>query len=146
LARSQQAIVLQPIPIHHVEAIWRTIEPGLVRAIKDGGSEYRPETVKASVVGGQFIIWVALKEEKYAGFLMTEPIVTDYSVWLNVPYAYGVPELSDDVREVAMQTLESHADSMGWRGVKFISARKGFERVAKKMGYEKRIVEWVKET
>ena len=146
MANERQAIVLNPVPYMHRNAIWRTILPGLVEAIKDGGSEFCPETVKASVDSGQFTVWVALKGEKYAGFLMTEPIITDNNAWVNVPYAYGVPELAEDVRRIAMETIESFADSMGFGGVKFISARRGFERVAKKMGYEKRIVEWVKET
>lgn len=128
-----------------MNAVWPKLKPGLTAAIVESGDEMYLETLYDQIRNGIFHLWVILKDNVYAGVIITMFWETDKKRWLDIPFAYTVPELAEGVNVVAFQTLEAFADSLGLNGVKFISSRPGFEKVAPKLGYKKRMVEWVKE-
>lgn len=95
-------------------------------------------------------VWRMLAEERatlllgYSGFMVgfafAEPLHTAFGPWINIPFAYCESEL--DYNEF-FDEIGKMADERGMAGVKFISYRKGFEKLAEKHGWERGYTEYI---
>jgi len=73
------------------------------------------------------------------GFAITEPLMTAHGPWVNVPFAYCV----DGDYEDFFNRIIDIAYERGMTGVKFISYREGFKKVAEKYGWKTGYTEYV---
>lgn len=74
------------------------------------------------------------------GFAVTEPLMTAYGPWVNIPFAYcngdlDYEEFFDEIGKVAYRR--------GMTGVKFISYRDGFKKLADRYGWEPGYTEYI---
>ena len=85
-------------------------------------------------------LWLLFSNENdLIGFATTEPLMTTHGPWVNIPFAYckggDYKEFFDRISLVAYER--------GMTGVKFISYRDGFKRVAEKYGWKRGYTEYI---
>jgi len=85
-------------------------------------------------------LWLLYSNEmKVIGFAMTEPLMTAQGPWVNIPFAYC--EGGD--YEQFFNKIGNVAYERGMTGVKFISYREGFKKVAERYGWKPGYTEYV---
>lgn len=127
-----------------VPEIWLALEEGFQRAIDNSGGYIKPEEVYDNLVGDKWQLFVVADEESILGAAITEILVRADGFWCNIPFAFSAdPE--QDVHGEFLSYLEDRCKGMGFKGIKFISYRPGYQRKAKKLGYSQGYVEYVKE-
>lgn len=119
------------------------IESGLKDALDHSHSLVEYEGIIKNIENGVFGLWIISNDNLYVGFVITEVMKEDKGNWINIAWMYAKPGHSP--YEPAYKAIVPLAKELGFAGVKFISSREGFERVAKKLGYKKRFVEYVVE-
>lgn len=86
-------------------------------------------------------LWLGFEDHtKLVGFAVTEPIRTAQGPWVNIPFAYCEGDLDYDWFFGRISVVSKWR---GMAGVKFISYRNGFDRVAKQHGWEKGYTEYI---
>jgi hypothetical protein len=93
--------------------------------------------------GEWMLLMVYEGDKEYAGFFIVEAINTFTRVWLSIPFGYS--QGSSETLRKGFKWVEDYAKTNGFTGVKIYSSRKGYERWANRLGYKKRLVEFVKE-
>jgi hypothetical protein len=79
-------------------------------------------------------------EDFIVGFALAEPLYTAQGPWVNIPFAYCESGLN---YEEFFNEIGEMARVRGMAGVKFISYRNGFERLAEKYGWKKGYTEYI---
>ena len=148
--KEKKEVRLSLVPSQDIHKYWDLVVPGLEEALSKSGGEFTADTLLAGLQAGVSWLWIGLSGTEYGGVMITEVIQTDTRKWINIPFAYSVPSSDRSSSDLsltfdALKQIEVFAKSMGFSGIKFLSARKGFERLAPKAGYTPRFVEYVKE-
>jgi hypothetical protein len=140
-------VTIQCVSPHHINAVWRSIVDGMIEVLDHADNEHGPQYVYQQLASGNYLLWLGLVEGEYGGFAISEIVQTETRIWVNIPYAYTVPEKAKlvDFREMFFPLIEDYAKSLNFSGVRFLTARSGFLKIAPKLGYKPRFVEYVKE-
>lgn len=146
---SDREIRVSLVQATDLDFYWETVSEGLEVASKNSEDELSLEDVYNAVAGGKFHMWIVVVGNEYGGVLITQPLITRSSRWMDIIFCYTVPEQNreSDNKSLVVEGLkkvEKFARSLGCTGVKFLSKRDGFSRLSKKAGYERRFVEYVK--
>ncbi len=143
--------VLQ-VPVVDLHGLWASVKPGIEMALRRSANEATMQQVEHSLFNGIWDLWVVANGEGPKGFAVTEILRTGTGEWLNVPFAFSLVGLgkwdieeSEKVISEFLSEMEYQARGRGMRGVKFISCRRGWSKIASKLGYEPRFVEYTKE-
>lgn len=89
---------------------------------------------------GMWDLWIVGDGEgEYLGFGIAERMPRANGMWLNIPFAYS----KDGLYLQFFAKMNEVAYSEGMNGVKFVSGRPGFERVAEKYGWKPGFREYI---
>ena len=124
------------------EKYFHTIWDGLQEAMSHSGGYVTIGQILDQVRHGNWKLFMVLEDNgDYVGFGIVEPLSLANGLWLNVPFAYArnglYQEFFSHMKEIAYKT--------GMSGIKFVSGRPGFEKVAEKYGWKKGFTEWIVE-
>lgn len=129
--------------IHCPEEPWKyynKIRSGLVEAAKNSGNYVTVGQIFESITRGDWKLYLFNDSSgDYTGFAIVEPLPTALGVWANVVFAYSKTNMYLEF----FGKLSKEAYENGFCGVKFISSRPGFQRVAEKYKWKKGFTEWI---
>lgn len=126
---------IRNIPAAEVKQWWGFVRPGLETILKKSSEEWIPEDIYANCFNGNALLWVLLDDSKPMGFWILIPRGDVVHVWCAyTPYR---------VLDIGMQLFLDAVKSANMRRVTFESWRKGWDRVARKYGFQPRL--WAKE-
>ena len=116
------------------------IRPGLQAAIRKSGGYISIGDILMNIMRGEWFLYLVMSvDNEYVGFAVVEYLPLANGLWLNIPFAYAQ---GDAVVEFLNYASE-YAREEGLSGVKFISSRPGFERVAKSNGWKRGFQEFI---
>ena len=119
--------------------MWATIRPGLEKtAIKaDGG--WIPEDVFMELKMGGAVLHLVIVDMHYKGFLVSKTFDSfdgkTLLLWIGYSEEKGRDLLVDNIHWIDEWAVKIGANRVQWQ-----SPRKGFARVAPKLGYEQKMV------
>lgn len=147
--KSEREVKLFLIVPEEVEKYWPTVEKGLQEALEKSDDEFTLEHLKGMIQSRGLWMWVVMVGSEYGGVVVTEFLRTSKRFWLNIPFCYTVPSGSRESANAGLSVeglaeVEKVARSFKCTGIKFLSSRRGFAKVAEKTGFEERFVEYVK--
>lgn len=115
------------------------IHGDLCEAIENSGGYATPGFVFDMLENGTWILYIFYRDTEYAGFGIIESIKTAKGDYINVPFAYSSGGLTEEFFNVICKDARDN----GYVGVKFVSSRPGFEKIAKKLGWKKGFTEYI---
>lgn len=115
---------------------WRLIRPGLERIKEKSTEAWIPEDVYADCFEQRSMLWFFLKENRPVGFVILQPVGPILHIWC----AYAIEE---DCLFDAWEHIQEIAKQGGATSLSFDSNRRGWDRMAKKLGFKPR--RWIKE-
>jgi hypothetical protein len=118
------------------------IHEGLEKAMSHSGGYVTVGQIHQALRENVWWLYMVLDDDgDYVGFGIAEPLALANGTWLNIPFAYAKDGLYDEfffhMREVALDN--------GMVGIKFVSSRPGFEKIAKRNGWKPGFVEYIVE-
>lgn len=141
-------VVPLPQPEPHVEFVWikpddvphewDLVLPGIER-VAQYGDHWRPEDVYMELRQGNAHLHVARIDGQYAGFIVAKPSRGYDGLTLHVWIVYAVPGRMC-LHRYAMGQLKQWAKDMGARRMTFTSPRTGWNKLARKLGFESALV------
>lgn len=136
------------VPRNRLHRIWPTIEPGI--EIYRGKSPHRVNeaqeifTYLVSDDGDELL--VATVDGEYGGFVTFKVQELEGEVWGTMAMIFLTPIAQEkDVLPEICRQLELVLKERGCNIMNYMTARKGFKRLAPKLGFRARIIEWMKE-
>lgn len=117
--------VLQPAELKHY---WPEIKYGLEQVLrKTSSAKWLPEDVYAELLYKKAICVMGMKNEDLQGFFVGKPHEDGLFVWA----VYSEGNLDEGV-----QHLVNYAKAVNCRNITFKTDRKGWQKVAKKYGFQ----------
>lgn len=116
-----------------VPAEWDLVLPG-VEEVAQYGDHWRPEDVYMALRQGASHLHVVKADGRYAGFVVTTPSRGYDGPTLHVWIAYAVPG-GPPLPPATVLKFREWAAAMNARRVVFTSPRKGWERLARRLGF-----------
>lgn len=114
--------------------VWETIKPGLEEtAIKAPGG-WIPEDVYMRIKSGEAVLHIVTANSRYRGFLVTQSIDSVEGRKMLIWIIYG--DGSDDLMTENMDQVRDWAANINAIKIQFQSPRKGWAKVAEKLGFE----------
>jgi hypothetical protein len=136
---------LIPVPPHQLSSIGPVVEARLADALEESFGEVTMDDIRARLSAGDWLLWLGIVDGELRGVTVTELIPTPRGTWLNILFTHSSAPLRTRLMEHGYRILTSYAKSIGCRGVKMYSGRKGFERAARSLGMRPRFIEYVDE-
>jgi hypothetical protein len=116
------------------------IRDGLLEAMKHSGGYVSIGQIHQALREGVWRLYLVTGEdEEYLGFGIVEPLPLNNGTWLNVPFAY----CKDGLYGEFFDHLTGVALKEGFVGVKFVSGRPGFSKIAERYGWKTGFVEYI---
>jgi hypothetical protein len=144
IAAPEPACQVEWVEPQYVPAFWEKITPGIWASVrKSGGNEKTVERIRESLGSGAWSLWLVASGDGLEGFAITEPLLDDHGWWLNVPFAWSRGRV--DTHGPFFEHVTPLAKKSGALGVKFISSRLGYKRMAEKKGWHVRMREFIVE-
>lgn len=130
------------IPPEAVTEFWLDVADGFALAVENSPGDTGIETILRSLFSGESHLVIIAGEDGPVGALIAEDLPSERGVWLNLPFLFadGLPSLT---RLFAF--VESYAQNKGYLGVKWVTTHGRAPVLAKRRGYQQRLVEYVKE-
>lgn len=113
--------------------VWDTIRPGLEITARKAPGGWIPEDVYLSLKTGDAVLHVCSVDKYYRGFLISRKLDTLEGKKLLIWIAHG--DASGDVFADNLDTVKEWALGMGAVKIQFQSPRRGWEKVAEKLGF-----------
>jgi hypothetical protein len=144
-------VTIHHVPKEHVLRIWPILYEGVSTYIqKTPHLVGDPNEILANLVspGGDELLAIMLREDdgsngEYAGFGTFKILQIEGEVWGTFAMIYARP--SYDVLPDAMALAREYFRGRGCTHMNYFTARKGFQRLAPRLGFKSRIIEWVTE-
>lgn len=134
------------IPAERVKDVWDFILPGLERALDKSHNQINADDVKRNLVHNNWTLWVLSNDDnELTGIVVLEPIYTRPGLWVNIAFAWMRDADDDSLYTLVYPRLEKLCEEENLIGIKYISSRPGFQKVAEKMGFKPRYIEYIKE-
>lgn len=128
-----------PVSTETATSWFNVIRDGLNDAINMSGGYVNCGDVFRHVREGLWMLYIVMEDGEYVGFGTVELLDSAVGQWVNIPFAYS----KKGVTKEFFNHIVEQAEANGMAGVKFVSGRPGFERVAKDMGWKKGFTEYI---
>ena len=112
---------------------WQTIKGGLVETAEKAPGGWTPQDVFMQLVRGEATLHLVIVDKYYKGFLISKTIGTNGSKGLLIWIMHG--DGSGNLMVDNMDQIRDWARNIGAKRIQMQSPRKGWERVAKKLGF-----------
>lgn len=127
---------IRAIPNTDIRSWWPFVKTGLEKILTKSSEEWIPEDIYANCFCGNSLLWVLMDNSRPMGFWVVIPRGQTIHVWCAyTPYAGTL--------DIGMKLFCETAKSANMTKVTFESYRKGWDKVARKHGFQPR--SWVKE-
>lgn len=126
-----EKVYIQP---HELRMYWSFVRKGLQTILSKTPEEWIPEDVYVDCFNGKALLWAFKQDNRLVGFSVLQPQGDNLHIWC----AYFEHNL-----EPCWQAIQEIADAGGARTITFDSHRKGWDRVARNLGFTPR--KWIKE-
>jgi len=131
-----------------VRLLWPLVAPGVEHYREKSPHHTPPEEELLqwleSPEGDELFVFTA--DARYAGFVTFRVQRLDDEVWGTIAMIYVQPEFQGgDVLPQVVQALEVELRSRGATVMNYMTKRPGFRRLAPRLGFQPRIIEWMKE-
>ena len=124
---------------------WSHVREGVQLALDNSQNFRSMDSIYDELASGNWVLWVAVDKDELLGAAITEVISTEQGMYCCIPFAYSADPKRRDVVGIFLEYIEQASQKFGFRGVKFVSSRSGYERRAKALGYTRGFVEYRKE-
>lgn len=115
---------------------WEWVRPGLIKIKTKSSEAWIPEDVYADCYSQRSALWVLFSNDKPVGFVVLQPSGEALHVWCGFAY-------EGNWMETAWEHIKGICRVQGFKRVTFDSNRRGWDKVAGKMGFKPR--RWVAE-
>ena len=126
-----EKVYIQP---HELRMYWAFVRKGLQTILSKTPEEWIPEDVYVDCFNGKALLWAFKQDNRLVGFSVLQPQGDNLHIWC----AYFEHNL-----EPCWQAIQEIADAGGAKTITFDSHRKGWDRVARNLGFIPR--KWIKE-
>jgi hypothetical protein len=130
------------IPPEAVVEFWPDVRFGVAAAVENSPGDSGEESILRSLFDGTAKLVILANDESAVGGLVIEDLASERGKWLNIAFMF-----SDGLASLTrlFSFVESYAQNNGYLGVKWVTTNDRAPVLAKRRGYEKRLVEYVKE-
>jgi hypothetical protein len=115
-----------------VSAQWDLVRPA-IENVAEHGDHWRPEDVYMALRQGASHLHVIQVDGRYAGCIVTTPTRTYDGPVLHVWVGFSTPDVT--LHAPTMAQLLEWARNIKARRIEFASPRRGWERLARKLGF-----------
>lgn len=143
------------VTIHHVPRkyalrVWPHLYAGVLTYIdKTPHTVGTPQQILENLMspGGDELMMMMLDAKEYAGFGTFKILRLEGEIWGTFAMIYADEEASKkaEVLVEGMKLAKEYFRRRGCTHMNYFTARKGFQRLAPKLGFKSRIIEWVTE-
>lgn len=120
------------IPPGELGDYWPTIKPGLIETAEKAPGGWTPQDVFLQIAQGHAVLHIALVDQHYRGFLVSKTVDAHEGkkllIW--ILHGDGTGILID-----SMEVVREWARNIGAAKIQMQSNRRGWERVAPKLGF-----------
>ena len=128
-------VTFKHVSQEELKFVYNNIESDLVRVTQKASADWIPADIYAAVRSGSTQLYLAFKDNYYAGFFVLTPlnsVIGEKTLYIWV--AYSKPEYN--IREAGIQFLDNLIQDTSITGMEFHSDRSGWIRAAKKYGFK----------
>ncbi len=115
--------------------VWPTVKKGMDITARVSKGNWIPEEAFTSIINGNMSLYVAVVDDKYAGFIILQKRAGFSGNSLHIFAFYVIHEFGQYI-DPNMEQLEEIAKSCGCSRITFQSPRKGWERRGTRLGFE----------
>jgi|688.fasta_scaffold02677_28 hypothetical protein len=126
-----EKVYIQP---HELRMYWTFVRKGLQTILSKSPEDWIPEDVYVDCFNSKALLWAFKQDNRLVGFSVLQPQGDNLHIWC----AYFEHNL-----EPCWQAIQEIAVVGGARTITFDSHRKGWDQVARKLGFSPR--KWIKE-
>ena len=128
-------VVFEHIPVEDVRVAYERIEQDLHKIRKKSYADWIPADVYASLKKAESDLHIGYIKDEYVGFLVTcftvdsggEPVLSIWAGYQKPGYTF---------LEEAMDKMNKIAEKFNVTAIEFASSRKGWGKLANKLGYD----------
>lgn len=111
---------------------WPTIKPGLIETAEKAPGDWTPQDVFLQIARGQAVLHIALLNQHYRGFIVSKTTESLKGKLLLIWILHGD---GTDILIDSMEAIREWARNIGAAKIQMQSNRRGWERVAPKLGF-----------
>jgi hypothetical protein len=111
-----------------LKQVWSQIKPSLTE-ISELGGDWIPEDAYCDIKVGKAQLYLCIKDSYFIGYIVTQLLNNSLHVWA----AYSN---SHDILSEGLTEIVKIAHNMNVKEITFSSYRKGFEKIAPKLGFK----------
>lgn len=112
---------------NELQQVWNQIKPSLSE-IAELGNTWIPEDAYCEIKMGRAQLYLGIKDDYFIGYIITQVLGQSLHVWA----AYSS---SHDILSEGLKQITDIASQMKAKEITFSSYRKGFEKIAPKLGF-----------
>jgi hypothetical protein len=118
------------VPQEDVRKWWSTIKTGLDEIKEKNPGDWIVEDVYADLFHQKSMLWVAMEDNRFVGFLVLQQIGQEIDIW-------AVWALENDYQRVekGLQFIKNVAKNLNAKYLTFCSMRQGWQRKASSYGF-----------
>lgn len=122
------------VPPGELGDYWPTIKPGLIDTAEKAPGGWTPQDVFLQIAQGHAVLHIALVEQHYRGFMVSKTVDSHEGKKLLIWIAHG--DGSGNLMHDNMEQLKDWAKNIKAAKIQMQSNRKGWARVAPKLGFK----------
>jgi hypothetical protein len=120
-------MILQYIPSNNLRQVWNQIKPSLEDMAKR--STWIVEDAYCDLKEGRANLYLTIEDKYFTGYIITQTLGDKLHIWA----AYNN---KNDVLVDGLESVKALAKEQGLSEITFISPRKGWDRIAPKIGFK----------
>jgi hypothetical protein len=120
-------MILQYIPPSNLRQVWNQIKPSLEDMAKR--STWIVEDAYCDLKEGRANLYLTIEDKYFTGYIITQTLGDKLHIWA----AYNN---KNDVLVDGLESVKALAKEQGLSEITFISPRKGWDRIAPKIGFK----------
>jgi hypothetical protein len=120
-------MILQYIPPSNLRQVWNQIKPSLEDMAKR--STWIVEDAYCDLKEGRANLYLTIEDKYFTGYIITQTLGDKLHIWA----AYNN---KNDVLVNGLEAVKELAKEQGLSEITFISPRKGWDRIAPKIGFK----------
>jgi hypothetical protein len=120
-------MILQYIPSNNLRQVWNQIKPSLEDMAKR--STWIVEDAYCDLKEGRANLYLTIEDKYFTGYIITQTLGDKLHIWA----AYNN---KNDVLVDGLEAVKTLAKEQGLSEITFISPRKGWDRIAPKIGFK----------
>jgi len=120
-------MILQYIPPNNLRQVWSQIKPSLEDMAKR--STWIVEDAYCDLKEGRANLYLTIEDKYFTGYIITQTLGDKLHIWA----AYNN---KNDVLVDGLEAVKALAKEQGLSEITFISPRKGWDRIAPKIGFK----------